>query len=270
MTDRITTHAPGRTAPPAQAPTGRAPRCLKVLRAGKHGAARLVCFPHAGGAANAFVPLSAALPDDIEVLAVQYPGRQERRAEPCAEGIGALADEIAGALAERRDRPLHLLGHSMGALTAFETARRLAEHGAAVRLFASAARPPSHDWGERDLDACTDGEIVEELRRLGGVPEPLLRDEETVREVLRLLRSDHRPLRHYDCPADAVLTIPVTVLVGDSDPKNTVGQVRGWADHTSAESSVEVLAGGHFALLERQSGAAPLLVDRIRGDRAPL
>ncbi|MFE3380443.1 thioesterase II family protein [Streptomyces anulatus] len=255
MTDRITTHTP---------------RCLKLLNARERSAARLVCFPHAGGAANAFVPLSAALPDDIEVLAVQYPGRQERRGEPCAEDIGALADEIAGALTDHLDRPLYLLGHSMGALTAFETARRLAAHGAAVRLFVSAARPPSHDWGERDLDVCTDGEIVEELRRLGGVPEPLLQDEGTVREVLRLLRSDHRPLRRYDCSADAVLTVPVTVLVGDSDPKNTVEQVRGWADHTSAESSVGVLTGGHFALLEWQSGAVPLLVDRIRGDRALL
>src|SRR3954451_24407618 len=36
---------------------------------------RLVCFPHAGGAATYYHPLSRALADEADVLAVQYPGR---------------------------------------------------------------------------------------------------------------------------------------------------------------------------------------------------
>ncbi|KUJ63966.1 peptide biosynthesis thioesterase [Streptomyces albus subsp. albus] len=242
-------------------------RWIRTFHAKEHGAARLACFPHAGGSAHAFIPLSAALPDDIELLAVQYPGRHERRAEPCAEDIGRLAEGAARALAAYTDGPLFLLGHSMGAVVAFEAARLLAEQGAVTRLFASAARAPAQDWEERDLDACTDHEIIAELRRLGGVPEPLLQDEDTVREVLRLLRADHRSLRRYRCPADAVLAIPITVLLGDTDPKNSVEQVREWAGHSSGGFGIDVLPGGHFALTDRQSGSVPLLVRRIREDR---
>jgi surfactin synthase thioesterase subunit len=53
---------------------------------------RLICFPHAGGSASYFYPVSAALSPKIEVLAVQYPGRQDRRNEKNIEGIGELAD----------------------------------------------------------------------------------------------------------------------------------------------------------------------------------
>ncbi|WP_189944328.1 alpha/beta fold hydrolase [Streptomyces aurantiogriseus] len=231
------------------------------------GAARLVCFPHAGGGANAFTALSAALPDDVELLAVHYPGRQDRRSEPCAEDIETLAVEAAKAL-DGVDGPLFLLGHSMGALVAFETARLLQGRAEVARVFVSAARPPSEDWGEPDVDALTDEQITGELRRLGGVPEPLLRDPETVRELLRLLRADVRALRRYRCSADAAAGAPLTVLVGSDDPKNSVAQLAGWARHSTAGHVVETLRGGHFALVEHTAEAAELLTRFVRADTA--
>ncbi|MEU9371058.1 alpha-hydroxy-acid oxidizing protein [Streptomyces avermitilis] len=232
----------------------------------RDGTARLVCFPHAGGNARAFSALSAALPDDIEVHVVQYPGRHERRGEPCAEGIEDLAAEAAAALAGYDDRPLFLLGQSMGALVAFETARRLRGRAAVTRLFASAARPPSEDWGEPDLDALADERIVGELRRLGGVPEPVLNEPELVDEALRQLRSDVRALRRYRCADGAAVAAPLTVVVGSGDPKNSVSQMRDWAQHTTGGHVVETLQGGHFALTERTAEAAALLTRYVRAD----
>ncbi|MEV4443203.1 thioesterase domain-containing protein, partial [Streptomyces sp. NPDC049577] len=36
---------------------------------------RLICLPFAGGTAGAFHGWARALPDDVELVAVQYPGR---------------------------------------------------------------------------------------------------------------------------------------------------------------------------------------------------
>jgi isopentenyl diphosphate isomerase/L-lactate dehydrogenase-like FMN-dependent dehydrogenase/surfactin synthase thioesterase subunit len=227
---------------------------------------RLACFPHAGGAAGAFTALAGDLPDDVEVLTFQYPGRRERGSDPCATDIQSLAAEAAALLAPYADRPLALLGPSLGALVAFETTRLLERQGVVTRLFVSAARPPGEDWGERDLDALDDAVVVAELRALGGVPEGLLQQEDVVTEILRLLRADHRALRRYRCPAEATVAAPITVLLADADPKNSPAQTRGWARHTTAAHDTAVLPGGHFALTAGGPGVARLIAGRLRTD----
>src|SRR5262245_11016329 len=77
--------------------------------------AQLVCFPHAGGSASYFHPLSAALSPEFDVRVMQYPGRQDRRREPLIESVDALADHAFAALIPVVDRPVALFGHSMGA-----------------------------------------------------------------------------------------------------------------------------------------------------------
>lgn len=57
-----------------------------------------MCLPHAGGPASFFFPVSKALTPEVEVLAVQYPGRQERRHEPNIDNVPDLADQIFDAL----------------------------------------------------------------------------------------------------------------------------------------------------------------------------
>jgi surfactin synthase thioesterase subunit len=93
---------------------------------------RLVCFPHAGGSAIFCFPVSAELRDTVDLLAVQYPGRQDRRGERAAEDLHLMADEVAGALGRWHDLPLPLFGHSTGALVAFEVARRIERAGGRV------------------------------------------------------------------------------------------------------------------------------------------
>jgi pyochelin biosynthetic protein PchC len=106
------------------------------------GSIQLVCLPHPGGSATFYFPVSRALAPDVDVLAIQYPGRQDRRME---RSVPELARRIFRVLDDRTDRPLALLGHSTGASLAFEMARLL-EHEEGVvprRLFASGRRAPS-------------------------------------------------------------------------------------------------------------------------------
>ena len=90
-------------------------------------------------------PMAAALAPEFDVLAVQYPGRQDRRREAPIASIEELAERVYEVLRPIAGEPLALFGHSMGAVVAFEVARRLRRAGCPtpIRLMVSGRRPPS-------------------------------------------------------------------------------------------------------------------------------
>src|SRR5262245_2349708 len=85
---------------------------------------RMFCLPHAGGSAGMYRGWQNVLPPGMEVCPVQYPGRGARFLQPADASLINLANRIFEGLIPLVDRPFVLLGHSMGALLAFELARR--------------------------------------------------------------------------------------------------------------------------------------------------
>src|SRR3954465_2576403 len=90
---------------------------------------RLIVLPHAGGSASCYLPLLAPLWPRVEVLAVQYPGRQDRLGERPISDLHALADCVAEELEPWTDLPYTLFGHSFGATVGYEVALRLGRSG---------------------------------------------------------------------------------------------------------------------------------------------
>lgn len=213
-------------------------------------APRLVCLPHAGGSAGFFTRLSAALSPAVDVLAVQYPGRQDRRAEPVPVNLQRLADLTYDALGAFADRPLALFGHSMGATLAFEVALRLENKGVTVpHLFASGRRAPSR-YRDENVHLGDDEALVRELRLLGG-SEPRLLDDPGMRAlVLPYVRSDFTAIETYRHRPGTVLRAPVTVFTGDDDPKTSLEEAWAWSEHTTGTSGLHLLPGGHFFLID--------------------
>ncbi|MGW5868667.1 thioesterase II family protein [Streptomyces sp. NPDC055239] len=225
---------------------------------------RLVCFPHAGGSASFYFPVSAALASDSDVAALQYPGRQDRRMEPNVDDIGVLADRIAPVVAPLFDRPVVFFGHSMGAILAFEVARRLEEQGhTPAMLFASGRRAPSTRREENVHQRDDDG-IVAEMKAMSGTDAQVLGDEELLRMVLPAIRSDYRAIETYG-PVDATVGCPITALVGDDDPKTTVAEADVWRSHTTGAFRIQTFRGGHFYLSPRAAEVIALTREALRG-----
>ncbi|MGF1431357.1 thioesterase II family protein [Kitasatospora sp. LaBMicrA B282] len=232
------------------------------------GAPRLVVLPHAGGSASFFRPFSTALSPELEVLTVQYPGRQDRRTEPTIDNVADYADAIHAALQPFADRPLTLFGHSMGAVLGFEVARRLEQSGhAPLGLIASGRRAPS-THREESVHLRDDNGIVAELRTLSGTHGDLLGDEEILRMILPALRGDYTAVERYSCPADRVVSCPILVLTGDEDPRTTLAEAEAWAGHTTAGSRLEVFTGGHFFIVDHQKRLAELVAEFTTGRAA--
>ncbi|MEV5147594.1 alpha/beta fold hydrolase [Streptomyces sp. NPDC052727] len=210
---------------------------------------QLVCFPHAGGAASAYLGLTRALAPDIDVVAVQYPGRQDRRLEPALTSLTHLARAVAEELARAPRRPYAFFGHSMGAVVAYETARALTEFDLAtpLRLILSGRGAPSVEprAGDR-LEG--DAALIAEIRRLGGTGSRVLDDPELLEMVMPTLRADYGALGRYRWLPGPPLDIPLTVMVGTADPIVTVDDARGWLAHSTRPGDLLTFDGGHFYL----------------------
>ena len=101
------------------------------------------------------------------------------------------------------DRPLTFFGHSMGAVVAFEVARRMEDAGnGPVRLFASGRRAPSRTR-EENVHLRDDDGLVAELRALSGTAAQFLADEELLHMILPAIRSDYTAVETYRCDPGA-------------------------------------------------------------------
>jgi surfactin synthase thioesterase subunit len=236
-------------------------------RPARDAAARLVCLPHAGGSAPFFLPVAAALSPGVDVVAIQYPGRQDRRTETPISDMTVLADRIHAVLRRQPELPLALFGHSLGAVIGFEVTRRLEADGhGPARLFVSGRRGPSTHRDEK-VHLLDDAGILAELRRMNGTASAVLGDDEMMRAVLPALRADYTVAETYSCPPDVTVSCPITALTGSDDPKTTTDEAGAWARHTSGPFDLQVFAGGHFFLTDHADEITGLLARHFQSDR---
>jgi surfactin synthase thioesterase subunit len=212
-------------------------------------AGRLVCFPHAGGSASYYHPLSERFSPAIDVIALQYPGRQDRRQEACIRNIHILADKITEQLLRLSDKPTLFFGHSMGATLAFEVAWRLEEKGrnAPLRVIVSGRSAPGIVRGEK-VHQLDDAGILAEIRQLNGTESALLEDEEILRMSLPSIRGDYQAIETYSYTPGRILSCPITMFTGDSDPRTTIEAADAWRYYTDGPFRIRVFPGGHFYL----------------------
>ena len=233
-----------------------------IVQGGASGARlRLYCFPYAGGSAASFPGWQAALGPHIEVCALQLPGRGSRFREPALTSMAELADLLARAIGAHDGLPYAFFGHSMGALLAFEVARRLRELGLPPpgRLFVSGAAAPAYRSAPRMLHRMNDDRLVEALRAYDGTPAEALADAELMGVLLPTIRADFAVVENFRYTRQAPLELPLTVLAGKQDTLEALSQVHGWQDETAGAFDVQWFDGGHFFIHGERAAVTSLV-----------
>lgn len=216
---------------------------------------RLFCFAHAGGGATAYRLWSAGLPADIEVRAVQLPGRETRLHEPALRRMDAIVEALVPALRDEFDRPFALFGHSMGAMVASELTHRLAELGLPLprHLFVSGRRAPRCIEPDAPLHPLPDTAFIAELnRRYGGIPAEVLAHEELVQLLLPALRADLEALETAARPPRPPLPVPISAYGGLDDSRANRELLEPWRHETQASFRLRMFPGDHFYLQPRR------------------
>lgn len=225
---------------------------------------RLFCFPYAGGTAVAYRTWQDDFPGHVEVCAVEPPGRRHRIREEPFRRLPELADAVIEALAAEFDAPFAFFGHSLGALVAFEVARRLAG-GAGPRpaaLFLSSAAAPHLT---RDRPAIGDlplAQLLARLRDYGGTMPGILDDPALFEVFLPVLRADLQAFDSYSCDSRTRLDIPTHLYGGEQD--KTVPAARLWAWREICEVvSVRMFQGDHFYLRDHQQSLTASIAQKL-------
>ncbi|MGQ4597191.1 alpha/beta fold hydrolase [Nocardia sp. R6R-6] len=222
----------------------------------------LLIFPHAGAGASAYRTVSKTLSAHFDTKLLQYPGRQDRGAEPAAATLPEIA---AGAFEAFRsesaaDVPLTVFGHSMGAIIAFEFVRLAEAAGLPVRLLAASSAAAPGLIADLPGHPTEDEELLDHMTALNGTGADVLANRDLLRMALPVLQADYRAFDAYACAADVRIESPIRVLGGDEDQFVAPRELYAWSAHTSSAAEVTLFAGGHFYLHDHLDGIAELLV----------
>ena len=226
---------------------------------------RLYAFPHGGAGPAAFATLAAQLPPEIELWALNLPGRHARRDEPARTDLEQLVEEIAADLA---DPPgdYALFGYCGGALLAYLAARRCRPQ----HLFVASFAAPDIAIVPRRLHLMPDDLFWNAVLEQGGVPPELAHPD--LRPVFEpAIRADFALYAGHRRQRFAPLDLPITVLYGRDDADLNLGGLLGWRRHTSAaRPELRGFAAGHWLIDEHPAGVAACLAEGLGIDTRPV
>jgi len=225
---------------------------------------RLFCFPFAGGGAAAYREWLVAAPW-LDVCPVEIPGRGERFSEAPQDKLQAMVAVVEAAIDTALDIPFAFFGHSMGALVAFELARRLRAKSRPLplHLFVSAHRAPQLPRTRRDRATLPAAELREDLQSLNGSERRGLDNEELFELFLPVLRADLAACESYAYENEAPLPCSISVFGGNADAEVSCADLEAWQVHTLASFSVDLFAGGHFFLEQQRTAVLARIQDSL-------
>jgi len=225
---------------------------------------RLVCLPHGGAGASVFAPWAEHVPADVELLAVRYPGREDRWGESFPRDLGEVVARFVAALRSLPALPFVLFGHSLGAAVAHETAQRLCALGRPlpVRLVVSGREAPQDERGG-DVHRRGDDGLLAELHRLGGAGSEVLADPGMRAVVTECVREDYRLVETHQGWSTNPLPVPISAFVGDRDPDLDPDGAARWAALTTVDFRLAVFPGDHFYLTAQPDRVAAAALSHL-------
>jgi medium-chain acyl-[acyl-carrier-protein] hydrolase len=227
---------------------------------------RLFCFPYAGGSANIYLDWAEHLPRDVEVIALQYPGRGHRFSEPLISNCDEMISQLVSHISPLLDKPFAFFGHSNGALISFELARALQKrgHDRQVHHFLSGRGPVQLPRRSVELlHRLPDDEFKRKLESLGGTPREFLESPELMEIFLPILRADFSLNETFVYRDDQKLNTNATVLYGLSDTSFAVEDMGKWSDVVNGDVDSRGYEGDHFFINSQRKDLLQFLNVRL-------
>lgn len=217
---------------------------------------RLVCFPYAGGSSSIYSNWWKYLPSNIEVVAIQLPGRGTRISEKSLTSVKEIIDDLMESIISISDKPLVFFGHSMGGLVSFELARKLQEENHIIpkHLIVSAKQAPHIINANRDkIHKLPDADFINKIKEYEGTPNEMIDNEIFLSYFVPMLRADFAVSENHTLNSEVKFKNSITVMGANDDPFADIHRLSEWSRYTEKECDLHEYTGGHFYYVGKEN-----------------
>ncbi|RBL90382.1 thioesterase II family protein [Chitinophaga flava] len=218
----------------------------------------LVCFPFAGGNIYSYDEFTKFLPDYINLITIEYPGRGSRIGEDLINDMEVLIEDLLVQFkALTIEGPYVIYGHSMGAVVSYLMVRKILENQleAPLAVFLTGAGSIVNGWQAPIRYNLSREDFIKSLALLGGLPEEILGNSDFMEFYVPIFRADIEALEKCRYKETTPFNIPMYVVTGKEENVSPQ-QALLWKNETTADFEYTQLPGQHFFIFSQMQ---PLL-----------
>jgi len=211
---------------------------------------KIYVFHHAGGSSYSYFHFRNLFPKSFDVELLELPGRGKKFKEKLISDVEEIVHGVFEEIKHNLSTPYIFFGHSMGALVAYLTLKRIAATDLRLpaKFFASGSPAPSVLKDSKRFLLPSD-DFWSMLKDIGGIPDDLVLDEEMKNTFEPILRADFQALETYQHQHSSRIDVPIIIFVADQDNISDE-QYQLWQQESSAAIRICKFSGDHFYLLK--------------------
>jgi surfactin synthase thioesterase subunit len=205
-------------------------------------------------------------PQNLTMIPLECPGRGNRLGEPFLKDMNLLVEDLYFKVKNKLDGNKYgLYGHSMGGLLSILLARKIIEqkHKPPSHIIISGTTGPSApSRGMKKKHLLNKKEFIDEIKKLDGLPQEILQNQDMVDFIEPILRSDFQASENYVHKEMPPLPIPITVIMG-SEEDVEIEDVLLWQRESIFNVSFKELPGKHFFILEYHKEIIEIIAQQL-------
>lgn len=213
--------------------------------------ANFFCFPHAGSGASVYAAWGDIISQYFNYFPIQYPMRENRRAEKMPASIKELAESIAKEnIATFREKPCIFFGQCLGALIAFETIIALNKLSVKTPslIIAAGCPSPGTSFVSEFSEQINNSDVAEYFVKLGYISKEVAENKMYLDFFMPVLRSDYFLMQNYKADKGERIDCSVMTVYGQNDTEVNDVTLNDWKKYTNANVLEKKYEGGHFCI----------------------
>ncbi|MBU3188241.1 thioesterase [Clostridium bowmanii] len=213
---------------------------------------KLFCIPYSGASATVYLKWAQHLNKNIEIHAVELPGRGLKAGEKLCTDIDDIVEKIFKDVSEEIDETSEyaILGHSLGGLIAYELYYKLmkSKYKKPLHIFISGSKSPHLRIDERDSYKLPLEKLKDLILKYGlTTSNEIFMNKEVMDFFLPIIRADFKIGDTYNyIKKEKKIASDMTVLVGTKDNSMSIDDAQAWEELVSGDFKLKKFNGGHF------------------------